>query len=167
MDITDRQWKLIESLFPSQIMDGAGRPSQPCRDVLNGILWKLRTGASWDDLPLEYPSHQTCYRYFNRWIKDGTLDRTLRSLKNDLRSNGLDLSLAIQRSDIEFMRVSRQTLIRFAPRLQDTWQGSTALLLLQVLLTKTRKKGQIPKKTTPVFTSIMDAMEIMNKETRG
>jgi len=164
MDLTDRQWKLIEQLFPSRVMDGAGRPPQSCRDVLNGIFWKLRTGASWDDLPLEYPSHQTCYRYFNRWIKDGTLERTLRLLKTDLESNGLDLSLAIQRSEIELIPFSRRIVISFAPHLQDTWQGSTALLLLQVLLTKTGKGGRSAKKPTHVFTPIMDAIRIMNDD---
>jgi len=167
MDLTDRQWKLIALLFPSPIVEPFGRPPRSCREVLNGVFWKLRIGASWDDLPPEYPSHQTCYRYFTRWIKDGTLDRTLRLLQTDLKSHGLDLARAIQRSEIEFIPVSRQMVIRFAPRLQDTWRGSTALLLLQVLLAKLRKGGRIPKKTTPVFTSILDAMEIMNKETHG
>ena len=161
MDLTDRQWKLIESFFPPQIKEGAGRPPQPSRAVLNGILWKLRTGASWDDLPLEYPSHQTCYRYFNKWMKDGALDNALRVLKSDLAAHGLDLFQAIQSSDIELIRVSRRMVIGFVPRLQDTWQGSTALLLLQVHLSKLRRGGRIPKKTTPVFTTVMDAMETM------
>ena len=164
MDLTDRQWKLIESFFPPQIKDGAGRPLQPTHAVLNGILWKLRTGAAWDDLPLEYPSHQTCYRYFNKWMNDGALAKALQVLKSDLAAHGLDLFQALQRSDIELIQVSCRMVIGFAPRLQDTWQGSTALLLLQVHLNKVRRDGRIPKKTTPVFTTVMEAMEIMSKE---
>jgi hypothetical protein len=55
-------------------------------------------------------------------------------------------------------------VISFAPHLQDTWQGSTALLLLQVLLTKTGKGGRSAKKPTNVFTPIMDAIRIMNDD---
>jgi hypothetical protein len=88
-------------------------------------------------------------------------------LKTDLASHGLDLARAVQKSDIEFMRVARRTLICFAPRWVDTWQGSTALLLLQVLLTRTRKKGRLPEKRSQVFTSITDAMETMNREGEG
>jgi len=89
-------------------MEPFGRPPRSCREVLNGIFWKLRTGASWDDLPTEYPSHQTCYRYSSSGSKDGTLDRTLRLLNTDLKSHGLDLARAIQRSEIEFIPISRQ-----------------------------------------------------------
>jgi transposase len=44
--------------------------------VLNGIVWILRTGAPWADLPARYPSHQTCHRRFQRWVRAGVL-RTL------------------------------------------------------------------------------------------
>ena len=161
MDLTNRQWKLIEPFFPPQIKDGAGRPPQSSHAVLNGILWKLRTCAAWDDLPLEYPSHQTCYRYFNKWMKDGALEKSLQVLKSDLAAHGLELSQAIHSSDIELIQVSRRIVIGFVPRLQDTWQGSTALLLLQLHLSKLRRGGRIPKKTTPVFTTVMDALENM------
>jgi Putative transposase of IS4/5 family (DUF4096) len=167
MDLTARQWGLVQPLFPTQAVTSPGRPPAACRDVLNGILWKLRTGASWDDLPQDYPSHQTCYRYFNRWLKDGRLNDALRSLNADLIAHGLDLETALQNSDIELLPVPPRFLIRFAPRLVDTWQGSTALLLVQVLLGEVRKNSSLPKKGEPVFASALDAVKIFSKESGG
>ncbi len=48
------------------------------REVINGILWKLRTGSPWGDLPEEsYGPWQTCYDRFARWRQDGTWKRLL------------------------------------------------------------------------------------------
>jgi transposase len=57
-----------------------GRRGQQWKDhrkVINGILWKLRTGAPWRDLPPRYGPWQTCYDRFARWRRDGTWDRLL------------------------------------------------------------------------------------------
>jgi transposase len=61
MDLTDQQWEVLEPLIPDppQREDGRGRPWRDPRDVLNGILWILRTGAPWKDLPERYPPYQT------------------------------------------------------------------------------------------------------------
>ena len=99
----------------------------------------------------DYPSHQTCYRYFNRWLKDGRLERHLTILNADLIAHGLDLETASQNSDIELLPVPPRFLIRFAPRLVDTWQGSTALLLVQVLLSEVRKNSACRKKESRFF----------------
>ena len=45
--------------------------------MVNGILWKLRTGAPWRDLPEHYGPWQTCYDRFSRWRRDGTWERLL------------------------------------------------------------------------------------------
>jgi transposase len=72
MDLTDEQWEVLEPLIPDppQREDGRGRPWRDPRDVINGILWILRTGAPWKDLPERYPPYQTCHRRFQRWIED-------------------------------------------------------------------------------------------------
>lgn len=62
-------------------------------DILNGILWVLRTGAPWHDLPERYPPYQTCHRRFQRWAEEGVLGKVLRALAFDLKDRGgLDLS---------------------------------------------------------------------------
>ena len=65
-DLTDEQWDLIGRFLPEPVRraDGRGRPWRENRAVLNGILWVLRTGAPWADLPDRYPSYQTCHRRF-------------------------------------------------------------------------------------------------------
>ena len=65
-DLTDQQWKILDPLVPepARRRDGRGRPWKERRAVLNGILWVLRTGAPWAELPDRYPSYQTCHRRF-------------------------------------------------------------------------------------------------------
>src|SRR5579859_6267599 len=79
MDLTDDQWKVLEPLIGDmpRRADGRGRPWRSSREVLNGILWILRTGAQWADLPERYPPYQTCHRRFQRWVREGTLETVL------------------------------------------------------------------------------------------
>src|SRR2546429_8941793 len=95
MDLTDAQWEKLEPLLPKPKIreDGRGRPWRDPRDVLNGILWILRTGAQWKDMPERYPSRSTCHRRFQSWIDSGTLEKVLWALAEDLKDRGgLDLS---------------------------------------------------------------------------
>ena len=95
MDLTDEQWEVLEPLIPNppRRADGRGRPWRDSRDVLNGILWVLRTGAPWRDLPERYPPYQTCHRRFQRWVEEGVLSHILEALTKDLNErSGLDLS---------------------------------------------------------------------------
>ena len=74
-ELTDAAWAAIEPLLPRS--GGRGKPWADHRRVINGILWKLRTGAPWRDLPERYGPWQTCYDRFVRWRRDGTWDRLL------------------------------------------------------------------------------------------
>ena len=99
MELTDEQWEVIEAFIPSREKKApgrqGGRPWQSARDVLDGVLWVLRTGAPWADLPRRYPPYQTCHRRFQRWVKQGVLEKILRALAEDLRDRGkLDLTEA-------------------------------------------------------------------------
>ena len=81
-DLTDEQWDLIGRFLPEPVRraDGRGRPWREKRAVLNGILWILRTGAPWADLPHRYPSYQTCHRRFQQWVRAGVLRSILETL---------------------------------------------------------------------------------------
>ena len=95
MDLTDEQWELLEPLIPKppRREDGRGRPWRDSRDVLNGILWILRTGAPWKDLPGRYPPYQTCHRRFQRWTEEEVLSSILEELAEDLEEWGeIDLA---------------------------------------------------------------------------
>ncbi len=90
MEITDKQWEIIEKMLPKSKskLGKRGRPTVNRRAVFNGILWILRTGAQWRELPKRYPSYQTCHRYFQNWSQSGTLEKLLRKLANDLLARG-------------------------------------------------------------------------------
>ena len=68
--------------------DGRGRPWRDSREVLNGILWILRTGAQWSEMPGRYPPYQTCHRRFQQWRQSGVMDRLLEALAQDLEERG-------------------------------------------------------------------------------
>jgi len=74
-ELTDKSWEWIAPLLPEN-----GRRGGRWRDhraVVNGILWKFRTGAPWRDLPSCYGPWHTCYDRFVRWRRDGTWNRLL------------------------------------------------------------------------------------------
>jgi transposase len=74
-ELKDVAWARIEALLPG----GGGRGGQwrDHRQVINGILWKLRTGAPWRDLPERYGPWKTAHERLRRWTTDGTWDRIL------------------------------------------------------------------------------------------
>ena len=69
-DLSDFEWSVIDPLLPTKVR---GVPRVDDRRVLNGIFWRLRTGAPWADIPARYGPHTTCVNRFNRWRKAGHL----------------------------------------------------------------------------------------------
>ena len=86
-ELTDRAWAELEPLLPAN--GGRGKPWADHRRVIDGILWKLRTGAPWRDLPDRYGPWQTAHNRLLRWRRDGTWDRVLRSLRLEADARGL------------------------------------------------------------------------------
>lgn len=66
--LNDWQWEIIQPLLPAG--SGFGRPRADDRLVLEGILWVLRSGARWRDLPERYPSASTCWRRLRDWEEE-------------------------------------------------------------------------------------------------
>ncbi len=130
-ELSDDQWKLIEPLLPKRDKP-RGRPRRDEREVWNGILWILRSGARWYDLPPRFPPYQTCHRRFQQWVQDGTLRCVLETLAADLRERGgLDLSecfidgtfVAAKKGDKEWVKPS-------AAKARSSWQWQMALVFL-------------------------------------
>ncbi len=87
--VTDAQWAVIEPLLPQLPRTArGGRPWAGHRAVVDGILWVLKTGARWRDLPAEYPSPSTCWRRLKRWDEDGTWLRVWRAIIAQLDERG-------------------------------------------------------------------------------
>src|SRR6516225_8031926 len=84
-DITDQQWPLIEPHLPAARPGGRPRKTD-LRDVVDAILYLLRTGCQWRYLPLDFPPKSTVWRYFDRWRSDGTLDRIHDILRRKVRT---------------------------------------------------------------------------------
>jgi transposase len=73
-ELTDAEWKIIAPLLPNK---PRGVPRADDRRVLNGIFWRLRSGAPWADIPERYGPHTTCYNRFVRWRAAGVWDKIL------------------------------------------------------------------------------------------
>jgi putative transposase len=84
-DVTDAQWKLIEPYLPPE--PGGGRPRETdMRDVVDAILYILRTGCQWRYRPGDLPPKSTVGRYFDRWRSDGTLGTIHDLLRKKVRA---------------------------------------------------------------------------------
>lgn len=97
MKLTDEQWSVVEPLIPrpKRRKDGKGRPRRQSRDVLDGMLWMLWTGAPWSALPSEYPPFQTVHRRMQEWVAERVFWKVLKALAEDLRERGkIDLTEA-------------------------------------------------------------------------
>ncbi|WP_306339314.1 IS5 family transposase [Streptomyces sp. AS13] len=80
-DLTNREWLLLEPHLPSP--GGRGGRWNDHRTVLNGILFRVRTGIPWRDLPERYGSWKTVYERHRRWSADGTWNRLLQAVQAD------------------------------------------------------------------------------------
>lgn len=133
MDLTDEQWEAVKALIePPARRAGRGRPRVDARAVLNGVLWILRTGAQWMDLPDRYPSRATCHRRFQQWCRDGTLEAILRALARDLEARG---EICIEESFIDgmFAPAKKGGLAWEKPsgaKARRSWPFQTALVFL-------------------------------------
>jgi transposase len=79
-ELTDGQWAALAPHLPPQ-RAATGRPAKDHRLVVEAILWRLRTGAPWRDLPERYGPWQSVYTRFRRWQRTGAWDRALAALQ--------------------------------------------------------------------------------------
>lgn len=94
-ELSDEEWAQLEPLLPPQ-QPTTGRPAKDHRTVLNGIVWVLRSGAPWRDLPDRYGPWQTVYSRFRRWREAGIWERLLGALQTEGAHDGdIDGSLTM------------------------------------------------------------------------
>jgi transposase len=134
MELTDVQWELLKPLVePRTPRKRRGRPWRDTRQVVEGVLWILRTGAQWAELPKDkFPPYQTCHRRFQGWVREGTLVQVLRTLAEDLLARGqLDLSETFIDASFSSAKKGAVQLVQHAaakgPR---SWQSRTAMVFL-------------------------------------
>jgi transposase len=83
-DTSDEQWALIEPLLPA--VNTGGRPEKhPRRATVDAILYVVRTGCAWRQLPADFPPWQTGYWYFNQWEQAKVTEKILPVVRGQLR----------------------------------------------------------------------------------
>ena len=85
-DLTDAQWRLVEKRIPSPLPGGRPR-SVDMREVLNGILYLVRTGCSWRQLPHDFPPWGTVHYYYRVFRLNGTWERIHEALREQVRKD--------------------------------------------------------------------------------
>ncbi|MER6883581.1 IS5 family transposase [Streptomyces althioticus] len=98
-ELSDAEWAFVQPLLPRS---ERGSRRLDDRTVLNGIVWKFRTGTAWRDVPERYGSWATLHTRFRRWAKDGTFERMLRAAQARADAAG----------DIEWLVSVDSTIVR-------------------------------------------------------
>jgi transposase len=91
-ELTDEQYERLKPLLP--VNGECGGQWRDHRPILNAMLWRLRTGTPWRDIPSTYGPWQTVYDRFNRWSSDGTITKVAEALLTNLdEAGGVDWDL--------------------------------------------------------------------------
>ena len=86
-ELTDQEWERIAALIPAA-RPGRGRPRRDPREMLDAMLWLLRTSAPWRDLPDFYGPWETVYSRFRIWRQEGVFDHIVERLQVELDDAG-------------------------------------------------------------------------------
>ena len=85
-DLSEAEWRLLKDLLPAE-RGRKSRPAQDNRTVVNGILWRIRTGAPWRDVPEKYGKWMTVYQRFRRWSEAGIWEAAASALAQAMADN--------------------------------------------------------------------------------
>jgi transposase len=132
-ELTDEQWEKIAPLLPEAKPSSRGGPKpRPNRPCFEGILWMLRTGARWKDLPPQYPSPSTCWRRLRDWEEQDVWLKAWRAFLAQLDAQG-QLDWAEAFADGSFAPAKKggpASGKRNAARARNGWWWSTAKVFL-------------------------------------
>jgi transposase len=136
-DLTAAQWEYVKPFVEwdqqqRQRPDRRGGRWSDARRLLDGVLWILRTGAPWQDLPSRYGPYQTCHRRFQQWQRAGVLEAILWALCHDLLARG-QLGLDETFIDASFIGAKKGAIAlvqRAAAKGARSWQSRTAMVFL-------------------------------------
>jgi transposase len=105
--ISDAMWAKISPFLPAE-KGYWGRPSREHREILEGILWVLRTGAPWRGLPVEYGPWSSVYNRFNRWNAKGIWKSIWESLKDDIDQENYAIDGSIVKAHQDACRIKKK-----------------------------------------------------------
>ena len=95
-ELNDQQWARIAEMLPGKKSD-PGRTAKDNRLFVNGVLWVLRSGAQWDELPERYGKHKSVHKRFARWAKKGVWERIFAELIDDPKNEYVMLDATLVR----------------------------------------------------------------------
>ena len=141
--LSEAQWKVLEGLFPEpkRRKDGRGRPWASNRACLEGILWVLRSGARWRDMPEPYPDGSTCWRRLRNWEEQGIWLKAWRKLLGQMDERKL-LDWEEAFLDATFITAKKGALQsgrRVVGKVRSAWWWSTAAAYLSECNLRPRK----------------------------
>lgn len=96
-ELSEAQWRRIEGLLPGKKGD-PGRHGADNRLFVNGVLWVLRSGAHWQDLPERYGKWKSLHKRFTRWARAGVWERVFDHLTADRDNDYLMLDTTLVRA---------------------------------------------------------------------
>lgn len=96
-ELSHTQWARIESLLPGKAGD-PGRTAADNRLFVNGVLWVLRSGARWSDLPARYGAYKSVHKRFTRWASKGVWEQIFQTLTRDRDNEYLMIDSSIVRA---------------------------------------------------------------------
>jgi transposase len=96
-EVSERQWERIGPMLPGKSSD-PGRTAADNRLFVNGVLWVLRSGARWSDLPERYGKFKSVHKRFTRWARAGVWERVFQALTKDRDNEYLMIDSAIVRA---------------------------------------------------------------------
>jgi len=131
MNLTNSQWEKLHDLFERpKYLDNRGPKRKDPRPIFEGVLWILKTGAQWSELPRKYGAYQTVHRRYQEWIEHGVLEIALRRIAEDMEERGR-LSLKECFIDGTFASAKKGVLglvPRNAERVAKSWLSQTNAL---------------------------------------
>jgi putative transposase len=96
-ELTEAQWSRIENLLPGR-KETVGRTATDNRTFVNGVLWVLRSGARWSDLPERYGKYKSVHKRFARWAARGVWEAIFHTLTRDVKNDYLMIDSTIVRA---------------------------------------------------------------------
>ncbi len=133
--LSPAQWELVLPLLKKHRDNRYKKNGRPFKHsdkrIMEAVLWILKTGARWQDLPGKFPPHNTVYHRFRSWERKGTIRKVLQALAHDLKKRG-GLDLTECHIDATFIPAKKGDSVWVQPngvRVRNSWQLQTALLL--------------------------------------
>lgn len=107
-DLTDEQWKLVAEFLPPALPGGRPRKTD-LREVVNAILYLVRSGCQWRMIPHEFPPWKTVYNYYRAWIANAVWDEILACLRTDVREqSGRNVQPRVAAIDSQSVKTTEQ-----------------------------------------------------------